>query len=65
MEEKMSYSFTMSFKEIEKEKLLDYISEITNICINNSKEIIKENIWYVPSLRIGNIFFSRRIKNFI
>ena len=40
----MSYSFTMSFKEIEKEKLLDYISEITNICINNSKEIIKENI---------------------
>ena len=54
----MSYSFTMSFKEIEKEKLLDYISEITNICINNSKEIIKENIWYVPSLRIGNIFFS-------
>lgn len=56
MEEKMSYSFEMSFKEIKKEKLVDYMYENIGVCMDNFTEIIRANILYAPSLQIGNVF---------
>ena len=35
MEEKMSYSFEMSFKEIKKEKLVDYMYENIGVCMHH------------------------------
>jgi len=46
----------MNFIDIKKENLLDYMETVMKSCIDNSKEIIKENILYAPSIQIADIF---------
>ena len=47
----MSYWFKMHFKEIKETDVLDYCIQLANGCKQNSEEILKKNIFYIPSIR--------------
>ena len=49
----MSYNFEMSFKEIEKENVLDFIMYLTKELLENSYEIMNSNLYYFPTSRVA------------
>lgn len=51
----MSYYFEMRFKDMKKEEILDFMEEIAKECREHMKEILKDNINFVPSQMRGDI----------
>lgn len=49
----MSDWIRMSFKEISKDKLLDYCIQLGREMIGSADEIIKKNVYYIPSIRLN------------
>lgn len=49
----MSYSFDMSFTELKEKNILDYCIKLMKFDLENAKEIINNNRFYIPSIRGG------------
>ncbi|WP_373261892.1 hypothetical protein [Hungatella hathewayi] len=54
----MSYWVRVHFKEISKDKLLEYCINMSRDMIKSADEIIKRNIYYIPSIRLDANFDS-------
>lgn len=49
----MSEWITISFKDIQKDSLMDYCIELGKRIMESADELIKENIYYIPSIRLN------------
>lgn len=63
----MSYSINLVFKNIEKERVLDFIKEVKVRFLDpeNQHKLLKENLWYTPYMRYNYEYrdLSRSIAN--
>lgn len=63
----MSYSINLVFKNINKEKVLDFIKEVKSKFLEpeNQPKLLKENFWHIPYMRYNYEYkdLSRSIVN--
>ena len=49
----MSYEFTITFKEIERKNLDDYLLKFMEFNRKNVMKILSDNAFYIPSVRLN------------